>query len=85
MAATLKKYVVKGFRKSTVLPLEETLVSLRKDFTNRFSMNICRLYPVMTPFWSGIRGGAQVSVTLVLVEVTRRKPIGWPVGAGYID
>ena len=48
-------------------------------------MNICRLYPVMTPFWSGIRGGAQESVTLVLVEATRRMPIGWPVGAGYID
>ena len=34
----------------------------------------------MTPFWSGVGGGAQESVTLVLVEATRLRFSGGLVG-----
>ena len=42
------------------------------------------MYPVMTPFWFGVGGGAQESVTLVLVEATRLRFSGGLVGTGYI-
>ena len=64
-----------------MLPLEETLVSLRRP---SWELKTCSVYPVMMPFWSCVGGGAQESVTLVLVEVTRLRLTGGLVGTGYI-
>ena len=63
-----------------MLPLEETLVSLRGPC---WELNTWSVYPVMMPFWSCVGGGAQESVTLVLVEVTRLKLTGELVGTGW--
>ena len=63
-----------------MLPLEETLVSLRRP---SWELKTCSVYPVMMPFWSCVGGGAQESVTLVLVEVTRLRLTGGLVGTGW--
>ena len=60
-----------------MLPLEEVLVSLRRLCE---LLKICSVYPMMTPFWYGVRGGAQESVILVLVVATRLRLSGGPVG-----
>ena len=61
-----------------MLPLEEVLVSLRRPC---WLLKTCSMYPMMSPFWYGVGGGAQESVTLVLVEATGLRLSGGLVGA----
>ena len=61
-----------------MLPLEEVLVSLRRPC---WLLKTCSMYPMMFPFWYGVGGGAQESVTLVLVEATGLRLSGGLVGA----
>ena len=64
-----------------MLPLEEMVVSVTRLCSKLKTWSV---YPVMMPFWSCVGGGAQESVTLVLVEVTRLRLTGGLVGTGYI-